>query len=200
MLGAVSTAASALAFARPALARDDQTVLLGLVVAPSKTVWDKAVERLESARAALKHFDQAIYNPAWQELERRASRPALSFSIPTAPGTTFKLLAEDLDRYAHDAQLGPHAAVVVAAWRRYVVERPIAEQAVGWQAINEQGDRIDRELVDAENDLMAMPSPHPEAFAFKVLMLHGEARDREDWSEILADEARRFLQRTVNSH
>lgn len=55
-----------------------------------------------------------------------------------------------------------------------------------------ESQRLGNVLTHAEDVLMAVPSPHAAAFAFKVLVANDDGRETDEWNAMLAAEAKRF--------
>jgi len=84
--------------------------------------------------------------------------------------------------------MSPHFVGVdhedVAAWRK--AAEPISQDM--W----EKSERLMEVRCEAENALMAYPSPNAEAFALKYVIAHGNGRETDHWDEMLEAEAKRF--------
>lgn len=56
----------------------------------------------------------------------------------------------------------------------------------------DEAQRLTEVLSRAEDVLMDIPSPHAAAFAFKVVVAHGDGRETDYWNPMLEAEAKRF--------
>lgn len=80
-----------------------------------------------------------------------------------------------------------------SARARYVEARE-GETAAGVANDMAAEDRWTKRRHDAEDVLMAIPSPDPAAFAFKYLVAHGDGRETDCWNAMLEAEAARFAE------
>jgi len=85
------------------------------------------------------------------------------------------------DEVAHDLATG------IEAWRAALdMADTIAPEV--WA----ESERLQDLTADAEDALMAIPSPSAGAFAFKCLIAKGDKRETDCWDEMLEAEAKRF--------
>lgn len=63
-------------------------------------------------------------------------------------------------------------------------------------AVLDQAALLENAKSDAEDALMAIPSPHAAGFAMKYLVAKGDGRETDCWNAMLEDEAERFASRT----
>jgi hypothetical protein len=145
--------------------------------------WTIALAARTSAKAAHDLHHETVYRPVADEFERSYPRPSQYFEITAQSGQTARYFvpANDLNRWDnHMSHLfREKSAVVRDAWLAYLK----AQEQSGYDAINDEADRLCEAQCDRESELIIMPAPHASALLWKLEHLFGpESREEDDFS------------------
>ena len=170
----------------------------------ARALWEKTMAEYEAAKRALEHHNATSYDPLYEELERIAPRPSLSFEIEALNGQVARYHVDPRDLHAWDDHWSPLYRRKAAAVREAWLEHRRQSERLGTGAAGEESDRLCNFQCDIEGTLIKMPAPDHAAFLWKLEQLFGpEARDAEDyspgwcaeWMNAVMDDARRLLGR-----
>lgn len=175
---------------------------------PRAADWDRALEAYNSARHAADRYLRDVYRPMDAELDRIAPRPDLWFDVRARDGMSarFFLTIDELDAYSDHMSpvFRDKAAEVRTAWLRHVDGRRIVNHA----AINDECDRLDQIVDNAEHALLLEPAPDVAALWWKLDHLYGAGAGRTekddgdgwsaDWVNGFMADANRLLAASAN--
>lgn len=169
--------------------------------ADTNDVWECALARFRAAKAMSEHFDEAEFKPAYDEIQKRAPRPSLDYTVKwdgpngSVNSQTFLAFPAKLDELCEQEFYGEFVKPVRDAWRHYVREEASAQRDVGWAEIEQRDTELTANLDQAEDELMRSPSPDAETFAAKVRhVILDRGSYRHAWLEVIGEEAARFAQ------
>jgi len=159
----------------------------GLVTSQSDR-WTFVKAQFEAARAAVEAFEDGIYRPSVERLNKMTGpAPESRVTLTDKSGTARTYSVYDADELPDWRFYDPVriAAVSHAEW----VERVrAAEVKIGWDAIEDRMRLLDSAEGEARQHLMAVPAPDAAALVFKLrLALEGENMD--DDREVLTRDA-----------
>ncbi|MBB4086269.1 hypothetical protein [Sphingomonas carotinifaciens] len=168
----------------------------------ARDLWYKALAEQEAAKQALEHYNSAIYDPIYEEIERISPRPDLCFEIEALNGQITQYRVDPTNLHAWDDHWSPvfrrKAAEVRDAWLAYRRD----SERLGADAAGLESDRLCDVQCAIENGLIQTPAPDCPALLWKLEKLFGpEARDEDDyapawcaeWINVVMNDARRFL-------
>lgn len=173
-----------------------------LRLAKPEIEWAIAVAAGDSAKAAYDLHHETVYRPLTDEFERTYPRPSQYFEITAQSGQTARYFVPANDLHQWDNHMSylfrEKSAVVRDAWLAYLK----AQEQSGYDAINDESDRLCEVQCKRESDLIVMPAPHASALLWKLERLFGpESREEDDfsaswcaeWINAVMRDARRLL-------
>ena len=153
-------------------------------LAKAEIAWAMALAAREAAKAAYDLHHETVYRPLADEFERTYPRPSQYFEITAQSGQTARYFVPANDLHQWDNHVSylfrEKSAVVRDAWLAYLN----AQEQSGYDAINDESERLCEAQCNRENDLIVMPAPHASALMWKLEHLFGpEARNEDDYSD-----------------
>lgn len=168
----------------------------------SEIEWVMALAARDAAKAAYDLHYETVYRPFADEFERVYPRPCQHFEVTAQNGQTARYFVPANDLHLWDSHISPifreKSAVVRDAWLIYLA----AKYETGYDAINDECDRLCDAQCKCESNLIVMPAPHAAALMWKLEHLFGsESRDEDDcgaswcseWINAVMRDARRLL-------
>lgn len=168
---------------------------------PDRTAWDRAMSAYLAAQKASDRYDAKVLRPISERLDRVAP-DSLSFEMPRADGEIARYNMWPSQLHNWDDHSLPAVRQKAAEVREAWLKRQAAADQWGWDAVNEESERLIKVMCDRVDDLIEMPSPDRSALMWKLDYLFGPtARDEEDcgdawcaeWINAVMADARRFL-------
>jgi hypothetical protein len=145
--------------------------------------WAIALAARDAAKAAYDLHHETVYRPLADEFERTYPRPSQYFEITAQSGQTARYFVPANDLHQWDNHMSSvfreKSAVVRDAWLDYLK----AQEQTGYDAINDESDRLCEVQCNRESDLIVRPAPHASALLWKLEHLFGpESREEDDFS------------------
>ncbi len=135
-----------------------------------RTAWEEALTAYRDAQRTYDRYIEEVFYPADDVIYQRAGEePDLSFVDPCDKYSERKRIRPtELDRFAEDEYWGPVVRPIRDKWRSYKRAFEDAKEAVGWEAIEVEQERLDKEVMDLEYAWLGTPAPDFSGFAAKV--------------------------------
>ena len=162
--------------------------------AADRAAWNAALARFHDAQKESDEYDEAVYDPAYDEIERRAPRPSLTMTVRWDGGRSqeYDLLPNQLDETCQEEYYGEFALPVRAAWRKYEADLATAERDLNWQELDRRHHEILDATIEARNVVIETPAPDAQAFAAKLVLALDEELHHSDLIWTIYDEAIRL--------
>ncbi len=172
---------------------------MGAAPAAGFAAWGRAHSAyLVASKASDDHWEY-VEEPAIMEVERRAPRPATSFSIPARNGqvATFTFDPHDPDKWNDTGEQFIDAVrPLKAQWQVYDRDAPLVHAEVGIEAIGEVSSDLLNAHSAAENRLFETPAPDLDAVLIKLELLWSDDRDQcPDLNALVLADVRRLTSR-----
>lgn len=146
--------------------------------------WAETLKARQVAKQVFEEFQEGVWNPLAEELERISPRPDLFFEVRAASGEVARYLVPANDLHAWDDHWSrlfrDKAAAVREAW---LAHRSMCE-GLGWDAACEESERLCSFQTALESELILMPAPDSSALLWKLEYLFGSpARSEDDYCD-----------------
>lgn len=172
-------------------------MLAGLLVAaasppslagsPSK--WKEALARYRAGHAEWDRFLQEVYNPAVDELERRAPRPPYSFTVTARNAKVLEFMHDRNDpdqwKYCVSPSIKAKGEALAEAWRKWQIDQDAIRQEIGFSAIVEEDSRRSKKIDALRDELIATRVGSPAEMLEKLEIVWGDYDDPEPHKEEL---------------
>jgi hypothetical protein len=163
--------------------------------AQSHSPWEAAIEHFNDVSRQFRKFEEEVYWPTHYEIESRAPRPSLEYTIWWNENSrqTYEVLPSNFEWLCNDELHGEYVRPIRDAWLQYKKCSDAAEQELGWEQIDQRSGELMDLVIDAESAFMALPASNVREFAAKVeyALAYGEGC-LETWAEALRAEAVTF--------
>lgn len=193
-LPAISFPAATAALGRASIGEDPMNMHTKISLAADRAAWNAALTHFHAAQKASDEYDAAIYDPAYEEIKRRAPRPSLTMTVRWDGGRSqeYDLLPSQLDETCQDEYYGEFALPVRAAWRKYEADLAAAERDLNWEELDRRHHALLDATIEARNVVIETPAPDAQAFAAKLVLALDEELHHPDLIWTIYDEAERF--------
>jgi hypothetical protein len=163
--------------------------------AQTHSPWEAAIEHFNDVARQFRAYEEEVYWPTHYEIERRAPRPSLEYTVWGSENSSqiYEARPSDFERLCNDELHGEYVRPIRDAWLHYEKCNDAAEQELGWEQIDQRSGELMDLVIDAESAFMALPASNVREFAAKVeyALAYG-AGCLETWAEALRAEAATF--------
>jgi hypothetical protein len=147
-------------------------------------LWDDAMSGYHSARTDFEQFDQGVWQPLADELDRVSPRPDLWFEVVARNGQTARYQVPANDLHVWDDHVSAAFRTKAAEVRRAWLDHKAAQSQLGYEAASDEVERLCNAMADRERDLLLMPAPDRRALLWKLERLFGlEVRGEDEFCD-----------------
>ena len=134
--------------------------------------WDRLIAAFQQAQRASDHYDETVWHPARDAVERIAPRPEMTFAVAAANGQIAEFRFHP-DRPDEWEQSGPQCKKAASQMKEKWRAHRSARASVRLNAIEDEVDRLSDLVCEARWAAIQTPAPHLAALRWKLDQLFG---------------------------